>query len=365
MSETAQAVEDAAAVHAPEPRRESTRREVAMNAKLSFTCVAAALTAAVAGLIAALPEGAAAAAATRETSKSLFLVCGGTTAQGARAEMELSTGPSRLEADVRLFAPGAGVEDPPVVSSDAEQSTGTVNWTGNDMAGSVPVFDYSSGAPRGDATFALTARLGDPIGPEEGRFRNGNQVIREAAMFFPLTATGTLTLPDGPTVALTSCYGTVIEKTVFHNNPQAEISLSDVSQVFCDLDGPDGRRLIVDVDAATVGLVEFAPGADPDVDPPLLFGLAEDGAFTRRSLTATAPVFAPGAEEPSFVGEALVGSAVIAGPPTTRFERSHRSYLRIRTWSLTFTGAVTMPDGARYSMADCTGHREVIQRQSA
>jgi hypothetical protein len=336
-----------------------------MNAKPSFTYVAAVLAAAVAGLVAVAPKGAEAAAATRETSKSLFLACRGTTAEGARAEVELSAGPSRLEADARLFAPGAGVEDPPVVSSDAEQSTGTVAWAGDKVAGSVPVFDYGTGAPRGEATFALTARLGDPTGPEEGRLRNGNQVIREAATFFPLTATGTLTFPGWPPIALISCDGVVIEKTVFHNNPQAQISLSDVSQAFCDLDGRDGRRLIVDIDAATVGLVEFAPGADPDVDPPLLFGLAEDGAFTRRSLTATVPLFAPGGEEPSVVGEALVQAAVIAGPPTTRFERGHRSYLRIRTWSLTFTGAVTMPDGTTYSMAECTGHREVIQRQSA
>jgi hypothetical protein len=336
-----------------------------MNAKLSLTLVAAVLTAAAAALIAVPPQPAQGAAATRETSKSLFLACRGTTTEGGRAELEVSTGPSRLEADLRLFAPGAGVEDPPVVSSDAEQSTGTVTWAGDEIVGSVPVFTYSSGAPRGGATFALAGRLGDPSGPEEGRFRNGNQVTRDAATFFPLTATGTLTFPDGPTVALTRCDGTVIERTVFHTNPQAQISLSDVSQAFCDLDGADGRRLMVDVDAATLGLVEFAPGANPDVDPPLLFGVAEDGAFTRRSLTATVPLFAPGHEEPSFVGEASVQAAVITGAPTTRFERSHRSYLRIRTWSLTFTGAVTMPDGTRYSMAECTGHREVIQRQSA
>ena len=336
-----------------------------MNTRFSLILVAAVLTAAATGLVAVPPEPAHGAKATRETSRSLFIACRGMTAEGGRAELEVSGGTSRLEADVRLFAPGAGPGDPPFVSSDAEQSTGTVSWAGDEIAGSVPVFDYGSDGRRGEATFALAALLGDPSGPEEGRFRNGNQVVRDAVVFLPLTATGTTTFPNGPTVTLASCDGIVVERTVFHNNPQAQITLSDVSQASCDLDGPDGRRLILEVDAAALSLVEYPGGANPEVDPPLLFGSAEDGGFTRRTLTATVPVFAPGNQEPTFVGEAFVQSAIRAEPPTTRFERSHGSHVRIRTWSLAFTGAVTMPDGVNYSMTECTGHREVIQRQSA
>lgn len=92
--------------------------------------------------------------------------------------------------------------------------------------------------------------------------------------------------------------------------------------------------MLVTVDAGALTLVEFAPAADPELDPPLLFGVAENTLFTRRLLAATVPLFAPSGDEAVFVGDALVRASVNAGPPTTRFERSHRAYLKIRTWPL-------------------------------
>jgi hypothetical protein len=313
-----------------------------------------------AGLAAPAAQGA---PATRETNRILFIGCTGMTAGGARAAMEVSTFESNLEVDARLFAPGAGEEDPPVISSDPGVSTGTATWEGSQIAGLVPVFDVATGAPLGDATFVLTFTAGEPE-TIDGRIRNGNQVIRESATFSPVTGTGTLTFPGGPTVALTDCAGVAGESTLFRNNPRAQISGTDVSQASCDLEGPDGRRLLLTLDASAYNLLEFAPGADPDVDPPLLFGAAEDAVFTRRSLTVTAPLFAAPDGEPVFVGDAIVQAKVVAAAPTTRFERVHRSHLRIRTWPLTFVGTITMPDGRQYDMAGCTGHREVIQVQS-
>jgi len=308
----------------------------------------------------ALTVGTAAGApATRETSRILFIACDATTPAGARAAMELSTFESTIEVDVRLYAPGAGEDDPPVVSSDPDFSRGTVAWEGDVITGSVPVFNTASGALLGEATFAVTLAAAEPE-TIEGRMRNGNQIVRESVTFFPLTVTGTLTFPRGPSVAV-SCAGVSGESFVFRNNPRAQISTTDVSQAFCDLEGADGRRLLVNVDASSFTLLEFAPHADPDVDPPLLFGGAEDALFTRSSLTATAPMFALSGDEPVFVGDATVSAQVDAGPPKTRFIRDHRSHVRILTWPLTFTGTITMPDGRAYDMAECTGHREAIQ----
>ena len=163
--------------------------------------------------------------------------------------------------------------------------------------------------------------------------RNGNQLVREEVELTPVTGSGSITFPGGPTVDL-DCDGVSGINTVFRNNPRAELSVSDVSQAFCDLTAAEGRRLLVTVDAGALTLVEFAPAADPELDPPLLFGVAENTLFTRRLLAATVPLFAPSGDEAVFVGDALLRASVNAGPPTTRFERSHRAYLKIRTWPL-------------------------------
>jgi hypothetical protein len=308
------------------------------------------------------PSVAHGAPATKETFRILFVGCEGTTVQGALAAMAVSTFQSNLEVDARLFAPGAEPSDPPIVSSNPDASTGTASLDGDVITGSVSVFEVATGDPLGDATFVIAFTRGEPE-TIEGRSRNGNQLVRELVELTPVTGTGSLSFPGGPTVGL-DCDGVSGMNTVFRNNPRAEISVSDVSQAFCDLDAADGRRLLLTVDAATLTLVEFAPGADPEVDPPLLFGVAEDTVFTRASLTATVPLFAPSGDDAVFVGDAVVRAGVKAGPPTTRFQRSHRSYLRIRTWPLTFDGTITMPDGRHYNMAQCTGHREVIQRHT-
>jgi hypothetical protein len=313
-------------------------------------------------LVALFSSVAHAAPATKETFHILFVGCEGTTAQGALAAMAVSTFESNLEVDARLFAPAAGPDDPPIVSSNPDASTGTASLDGDVITGSVPVFEVATGDPLGEATLVIAFTRGEPE-TIEGRTRNGNQLVRDTVELTPVTASGSITFPGGPTVDL-DCDGVSGTNTVFRNNPRAEISVSDVSQAFCDLTAADGRRLLVTVDAAALTLVEFAPGADPELDPPLLFGVAEDTVFTRRLLRATVPLFAPSGDEAVFVGDALVRASVDAGPPTTRFERSHRAYLKIRTWPLSFTGTITLPDGRQYDMADCTGHREVIQRHT-
>jgi hypothetical protein len=322
--------------------------------------VAAAL--AVIAFAAVLPTPAHAAPATRETFRILWVGCQGTTAQGGLAAMQVSTFESILEVDARLFAPGGAADDPPIMSSNPDVSTGTAFLEGDVLAGSVPVFEVATGKPLGDATFVLALTPGESE-TLDARTRNGNQLTRESVEFTSASASGLLTFPGGPTVAV-DCEGISGTNTVFRNNPRAEISVSDVSQAFCDLQAPDGRRLLMTVDAGALTLVELAPGTDPEVDPPLLFGVAEDTLFTRTSLVATVPLFAPSGDDIVFVGDAVVRANVNPGPPTTRFERAHRSYLKIRTWPLTFTGTITMPDARQYDMAACTGHREVIRRHT-
>lgn len=276
--------------------------------------------------------------------------------------MAVSTFESTLEVDARLFAPGSEPEDPPVISSNPDVSTGTASLDDDVITGSVAVFEVATGDPLGDATFEIPFTRGEPE-TLDARTRNGNQLVRESVELTPVTGSGSLTFPDGPTVGL-DCDGVSGMNTVFRNNPRAEISVSDVSQAFCDLVAADGRRLLVTVDAAALTLVEFAPGGDPGVDSPLLFGVAEDTLFTRTSLAATVPMFAPSGDEAVFVGDAVVQASVKPGPPKTRLERSRRTYLKVRTWPLAFDGTVTMPDGRQYDMAGCTGHREVIQRHT-
>jgi hypothetical protein len=311
---------------------------------------------------AVLPSPAQSAPATRETFRILIVGCEGTTAQGALAAMEVSTFESTLQVDARLFAPGAGPDDPPIVSSNPDVSTGTASLEGDVLAGSIPVFNVTTGNPLGDATFELVLTRGESE-IQEARTRNGNQLTRESVEFTSVTASGSVTFPGGPNVAV-DCEGVSGTNTVFRNNPRAEISVSDVSQAFCDLQAADGRRLLMTVDAGALTLVEFAPGTDPEVDPPLLFGVAEDTLFTRAFLATTVPLFAPSADDIMFVGDAIVRASVNPGPPRTRFERAHRSYLKIRTRPLTFTGAITMPDARQYDMAACTDHRQVIRRHT-
>ena len=323
------------------------------------------LVAAALGVIAfaaVLPSPAHAAPATRETFRILFVACGGATAQEAVTAMEVSTFESTLQVDTRLFAPGAEPDDPPIVSSNPDVSTGTASLEGDVLAGSVPVFEVATGNPLGDATFELVLTRGESE-THDARTRNGNQLTRESVEFTSITASGSLTFPVGPTIAV-DCEGVSGTNTVFRNNPRAEISVSDVSQAFCDLQAADGRRLLMTVDAGALTLVEFAPGTDPEVDPPLLFGVAEDTLFTRATLAATVPLFAPSADDIMFVGDAVVRASVNPGPPRTQFKRAHRNYLKIRTWPLNFAGTITMPDARQYDMAGCTGHRELIRRHT-
>ena len=311
-------------------------------------------------LAALFPSVAHSAPATKETFRILFVGCEGTTARGAPAAIAVSTFESNLEVDARLFAAAAGPEDPPIVSSNPDASTGTASLDDDVITGSVPVFEVTSGAPLGDATFVIAFTRGEPE-TIDGRTRNGNQLVHEKIQLTPVTGSGSVTFPGGPTVDL-DCDGVSGINTVFRNNPRAEISTSDVSQAFCDLQASDGHRLLVTVDAGALTLVEFAPGADPDSDPPLLFGVAEDTLFTRVSLAARVPSFAPSGDDAVFVGDAVVQASVKPGPPRTRFERSHRTHLKIRTWPLAFDGTIRMPDGRQYDMANCVGHREVVQR---
>ena len=61
------------------------------------------------------------------------------------------------------------------------------------------------------------------------RLRNGNRLVREEVELTPVTGSGSITFPGGPTVDL-DCDGVSGINTVFRNHPRAELSVSDVSQ---------------------------------------------------------------------------------------------------------------------------------------
>jgi hypothetical protein len=314
-------------------------------------------------VIAAASTSAHAARAVKEEQRFAILQCLGETAGGGHAAVTVSiAGGGERIADVFVWASGAvPFEDPPAAASNPDVPA-TVGWEGNAITGSVEVFLASTGASLGDATWDLTAIPGERT-PFTGRSRDGNHVVRQAGATYPLTVTGTLTLPSGETLVLTACDGSGGENTIFQNAPRAQISVSDVSQAFCELVAADGRRLFVEIDANAVSLREYAAGADPESDAPLVFGSTEDAVYTRTALSATIALLAPTGDDVVPVGEAMIAAAVDAGAPRTTFQRSHRAHTRLRTWRLTLTGSITLPGGRVYDTAGCDAHRQQIQVQ--
>jgi hypothetical protein len=321
--------------------------------------VATMLLFAFAGLAASAPA-AHGASAQKFSYRFAFVRCSGPTSGGGTAALTVSTTRGDSIADVFRWNPGkTPFEDPPDLSGDPQDPIELL-WVGDSITGAARVYSPPGGPFVGMARWSLAVVPGEPI-PFESRARNGNRLTRESGSTFALAATGMLTFPDGEVVALTTCEGSGGENSVFQNAPRATVEVTDVSQASCDVVGPAGRRLIAAVDASSVSLLVYAPGADPELDPPLLFGATEDASFTRRTLAATVPLFAPTGDDSVPAGEAVLSATVKAGRPSTTFERSRRSYVRVRTWPLRFAGALLLPGGERYDLARCMGARFVIQ----
>ena len=314
-------------------------------------------------LIAAASTSAGAARAVKEEQRFGILRCLGETADGGHAAVTVSmAGSGERIADVFVWPPGSvPFEEPPGAASSPDVAA-AVTWEGTAISGSVEVFVAQSTESLGEATWSLTAIPGERT-PFAGRARDGNHIVREAGATYALTVTGTLTLPSGETIVLTACEGAGGENTIFQNAPRAQISVTDVSQAFCELVAADGRRLFVEVDANAVSLREYAAEADPESDAPLVFGSTEDAVYTRTALSATIPVLAPIGDDVVPAGQATIAAAVEASAPRTAFERSHRAHTRVRTWALTLAGSIALPGGRVYDTAGCDAHRQQIQVQ--
>jgi hypothetical protein len=301
------------------------------------------------------------AGADRYSYRFAFVVCSGSTADGGPVSLTVSTTGNESIADVFRWNRGSmPSSDPPAVANRPEDPI-TLSWIGNTMAGSATVYRTADGVRIGDVSWSLTLVPGAPT-PFENRARNGNHLTREQGSTYALAASGTLAFPGGEVVSLVRCDGSGGDNAVFQNRPRSDIAVSDVSQAFCEVRGADDRLLIAVVDGPSVSLREYAAAADPDADVPLVFGSTEDALFTRRTLSATVPIFAPAADDsPLPAGEATLSAAVTPGVPTTTLRRADRTLMRVRVWPLRLSGAATLAGGGHYDLAGCTGARFLVQ----
>ena len=324
------------------------------------------------GLAAILATGlssapAQAAPATRDAYRFVLIDCLSSVSDGGSAFFNLAI--SRIDTDVAVvrWAPGADpFEDEPVQHSrPTHGSAEGISWEGDVIRGVTELYD-PDGASVGPATWQLTLTPSEPQ-PFEANSRSGNIRTRESGVEYPDVAVdGTLTLPDGETVAMSSddCTGYGGENTIFRNSPNAVITPREYSLGGCDMRTATGGLLSMRFDVGgevEVFITEWAPGADPVNDAPLLYGSAF-AVHTATTLDATVPMFVPGEEGDVYVGDAFLDAALATGAPKTTVYHYPWGRERVQSRPLSVTGTITLPDGRTYSLTGCSGAVELTQR---
>lgn len=307
-----------------------------------------------------------AAPATRHEYRFIHLDCLSSVSDGGSAFLNLAI--SRVQKDVAVvrWAPGADpFEDEPVHHSEPTHGGAEgITWEGDVVTGVTELYD-ASGAPVGPATWELTAT---PSGrqPWESHSRFGNIRTHESGVeYADIAVNGTMMLPGGATVAMSpdDCTAYGGENAVFRNNPSAVVEPKEYSLGQCDIPTATGGLLAMRFDAGGVDEVlvtEWAPGADPENDTPLLYG-AGFAVHTPTTLTATVPMFEPGEDGDVYVGDAVLDAVLAEGEPKTRVYHYPWGRERVQTRPLSVTGTLSLPDRRAYALTGCSAVAELTQ----
>ena len=234
-----------------------------------------------------IPATATAAAPLRQSSEQSGLFCEYATELGD-VLVWFQDFDGQLFASVLMWAPDAGPDDSPIISSFG----GTASLTANAVEANLDLAlipEDETTEPRKVGSATLTGTLADVGGPEElvsETSRDGNRRIDFEITTQRRSATGTLTIDmvDGSSVRLSleTCDAGSVVQTRFVTNPNAYLRSTHALYVSCSWFTADGVvSLVAMVDDFEFGTQLFISSGDR-----AMFGFA-DPALTDQSFTAT------------------------------------------------------------------------------
>ena len=139
----------------------------------------------------------------------------------------------------------------PDLSRDFDQPVSVIG-SSSGIAGSFPTIG-SDGTAGGTATFAATLTpVGDPT-PFNDRIRDGNHWSRFEGVRQAMQVEGTLTLPDGTTFDLATCFGDETTVTTTQNNPKSFVAKFQQRSVGCEVTNTAGDHAFLFVDLGEGG----------------------------------------------------------------------------------------------------------------
>ena len=278
--------------------------------------------------------------------------------EGGEGFVFIEIGDEFAFADASIWLPGSvPFEEEPDLVSDFELSEASI--VGDQVTATMPMVFTDTGDP--DGTLNLTGTIGDQIGQEtfSDRFREGNRWVEidETITFFEATATIDL---DGSQFE-TQCSADHIHSVVFSTNPHAfRVDFDDAFVECFGIVGSDDSMLNMFAgefgNEGFLDLQIFAPGDNPEEDPPELFGFAEIGSLT-GVIDVAVPMFDPfEGEDP--VDEALVSLTITEGEVVDSKIVFQDGRVKETQTELLTSGTVELAsDGRIYDLGDCSGSR--------
>jgi hypothetical protein len=274
-------------------------------------------------------------------------------------------------ADVQVYDQGA---DPTSATPVAGGFSPDVARDGDSLRGEVPirawgddgpgqgVAGHGDGSDEGEPLGALGYDLSFEVGAVEDEWQHAGPIsedlerlnarFRTAGVRSPLTATGTVTLPDGATVDV-SCAGDEVRERVFVTSPATTVGSARYPVEFrCEPPG-SGDRVAVTVYGDQAEIQVYGAGADE----PRAFG----GWFVEESrdrVVGSIPMVDRALEE---LGDAVLDAHLSVLDRRTIHHRDGVSFRTDHVETLAIGGTVTF-DGARYDLEGCEGTRVQTHR---
>jgi hypothetical protein len=269
-------------------------------------------------------------------------------------------------ADVQVYEPGA---DPTSATPVAGGFSPDVARDGDSLRGEVPIRAWGDdgpgqgvgdhgggpelGEPLGSLVYDLSFEVGavedewEHAGPISEHRERTNARFRTAGVRSSLTASGTVTLPDGATMAV-SCAGDEVRERVFVTSPATTVGSARYPVEFrCEPAGP-GDRVAVTVYGDQAEIQVYGTGADE----PRAFGgwFVEEG---RDRVVGSIPMVDRDLEE---LGDAVLDARLTVLDRRTVHHRDGGTFRTDHVETLAVEGAVTF-DGVRYDLEGCEGTR--------